>query len=57
MYTEVYVESRGPFLASPTNTFFIVEMLIIEWSITNCDVTPESRIASFILLLVQRLCK
>ena len=44
-------------MASPTNTFFIVEMLIIEWSITYYDVTPESRIASFILLLVQRLCK
>jgi hypothetical protein len=31
-------------LASPPNIFFISKLIIIDWSITLCDVTPESRI-------------
>ena len=31
-------------MASRPNIFFISDMLIIDWSITSCDVTPESRI-------------
>ena len=27
-------------MASPLNIFFISEMLIMDWSITYCDVTP-----------------
>jgi hypothetical protein len=31
-------------LASPPNIFFSSQMLIIDWSITYCDVTPDKRI-------------
>ena len=44
IYIGVYVESRGFCLASPPNIFFISKLIIIDWSITLCDVTPKSRI-------------
>ena len=40
----VYVKSREFCSISLQNIFFISEMLIIDWSITQCDVTLESRI-------------
>ena len=47
IYIGVYVESRGFYLASSPNIFFISKLIIIDWSITLCDVTPESRIYFF----------
>ena len=46
IYIGVYVESRGFCLASPPNIFFISKLIIIDWSITLCDVTLESRIVT-----------
>ena len=51
IYIGVYVESRGLCLASPQNIFFISKLIIIDWSITLCDVTPKSRINSLIILV------
>lgn len=40
-----YVEFRWFCLVSALNIFFFIsQMLIIDWSITSYDVTPESRI-------------
>jgi hypothetical protein len=46
IYIGIYVKSRGFCLAPSHIIFFISEMLIIDWSITLHDVTPESRIFS-----------
>ena len=51
IYIRVYVESRGFCLASPPNIFFISKLIIIDWSITLCDVTPKSRIITIQQLL------
>ena len=51
IYIGVYVESRGFCLASPPNIFFISKLIIIDWSITLCDVTPESRIYRYVMFL------
>jgi hypothetical protein len=40
-------DSRGFCLASPPDIFFISKLIIIDWSITLCDVTPKSRIRIF----------
>ena len=40
---KVYVQSRGFLLALLPNVSFISEILIIDWSITYCDDTLESR--------------
>jgi len=44
IYIWVCVEFRGFSLASPQAIIFISEMLIIDWSISQCDVTSDSRI-------------
>lgn len=41
---EVYGKSRGFSLASPLNIVYITQMLIIDWSVTCCDVTADLRI-------------
>ena len=52
IYIGVYVESRGFCLASPPNIFFISKLIIIDWSITLCDVTQKSRILIVIKLII-----
>ena len=52
IYIGVYVESRGFCLASPPDIFFISKLIIIDWSITLCDVTPKSRILIVIKLII-----
>jgi hypothetical protein len=52
IYIGVYLESRGFCLASPPNMFFISKLIIIDWSITLCDVTPKSRIARSLVFLI-----
>ena len=54
-YIEVYVESRGFCLSSPPNISFISEMLVIDWSITYYNLTPESRIYLTFLSQVYRI--
>jgi hypothetical protein len=43
---------RGFCLASPPDIFFISKLIIIDWSITLCDVTPKSRILIVIKLII-----
>jgi preprotein translocase subunit Sec61beta len=52
IYIGVYLESRGFCLASPPNMFFISKLIIIDWSITLCDVTPKSRITRSLVFLI-----